>query len=200
MALQQLDIKDEEEATSPDHFPIAVHRPAHKAGAPKVEVFDSELLELMSAALSAGIATVRLVGMDASQDARSSMARRIVLEVASGETTRLSLAEAALDEWIAVHTRDEMVGVSPMASEDAQLGTVNTARQQQVALSQAFELACRELGIGQGSLDVWKSERLTRRMSRIASGDDWDPQRLGRRAILTFEGEVSDSPTRRRYA
>ena len=33
------------------------------------------------------------------------------------------------------------------------------AREQQLALTRAFEAACRELGIGEGSMDVWRKER-----------------------------------------
>jgi len=62
-----------------------------------VEIFDSELLRLMSEALRAAIATVRLTGTDTSTGVQLAMARRIIAEAAGGGCSRLSLTEAALD-------------------------------------------------------------------------------------------------------
>ena len=62
-----------------------------------VEIFDNELLRLMSEALRAAMATVRLTGTEATPAAQLAMARRIIVEAARGGCTRLSLAESALN-------------------------------------------------------------------------------------------------------
>ena len=62
-----------------------------------VEIFDNELLRLMSEALRAAMATVRLTGTDASTAAQLAMAQCIIEEAARGGCTRLSLTEAALN-------------------------------------------------------------------------------------------------------
>jgi hypothetical protein len=74
------------------------------------------------------------------------------------------------------------------------------ARRQQIAVARAFEMACVELDIGQGSLDVWKSERLGRIMSRMAASADWNPDTLAQMAVAAFLSETNPtSPTRLRY-
>jgi hypothetical protein len=63
-----------------------------------VEMFDTELLRLMTEALEASTATLRLGGGEPSSELRIRMARRVAAEAAQGTHTRLSLAEAALSE------------------------------------------------------------------------------------------------------
>ena len=76
----------------------------------------------------------------------------------------------------------------------------DVARRQQIAVARAFEMACLELDIGQGSLDVWKSEKLGQILSRIAASADWNPDLLAQRAVTAFLRETdSASPTRLRY-
>ena len=62
-----------------------------------VEIFDNQLLRLMSEALRAAMATVRLTGTEASPVAQLAMAHRIIDVAARGDCTRLSLTEAALN-------------------------------------------------------------------------------------------------------
>ena len=64
----------------------------------------------------------------------------------------------------------------------------NVARacDQQIALTRAFDAAREELGIGFGSLNVWKSELLGRILSRLAREGDWDPGTLARKAADSF--------------
>ena len=59
-------------------------------------------------------------------------------------------------------------------------------RHQQLALTRAFEIASGELGIGRGSLDVWKSERLGQILDSLAREGDWDPSLLATKAVATF--------------
>jgi len=64
-------------------------------------------------------------------------------------------------------------------------------RNQQLALSRAFEFARRELGIGCGSLEVWRSELLGRILSALAREEDWDPDTLARKAVDRFLSETT---------
>jgi hypothetical protein len=65
-----------------------------------VEIFDNELLALMTESLSAAVITVRLSGLELPDAAKFSMARRIIAEAGGGSASRLSLTEAALaGEW-----------------------------------------------------------------------------------------------------
>ena len=62
-------------------------------------------------------------------------------------------------------------------------------RRQQLALTRAFEIAREELGIGRGSLDVWKSELLGQILECLAHAGDWDPDTLARKAAASFLNE-----------
>jgi hypothetical protein len=64
-------------------------------------------------------------------------------------------------------------------------------RDQQLALSRAFEAARQHLGIGCGSLDVWRSELLGRILSRLARDGNWDPGNLARMAAESFLSETT---------
>jgi hypothetical protein len=63
-------------------------------------------------------------------------------------------------------------------------------RDQQRGLAEAYEAACVELGIGSGSLDVWKKERLSRIFEAIARPGDLDLHDIGRQAVDAFLAEV----------
>jgi hypothetical protein len=62
-----------------------------------VEFFDTDGLRLMSSALDAAVQTFRLTGEEPGGPVRLGMARRIIEAAASGDLTRLSLTEAALE-------------------------------------------------------------------------------------------------------
>ena len=65
-------------------------------------------------------------------------------------------------------------------------------REHQLALTRAFEAACKELGIGAGSLDVWRKERLARILEAFAKEDtDWFS--LAGKAVATFLSEAAAS-------
>ena len=65
-------------------------------------------------------------------------------------------------------------------------------RHQQLALTRAFEIASEALGIGRGSLDVWKSERLGQILESLAREGDWDPsRRLATKAAATFRAQTT---------
>ncbi len=70
------------------------------------------------------------------------------------------------------------------------------SRDQQLALTRAFEVACTELGIAGGSLDVWKKERLARILESLAQTGDWDWSRLAEKAVTAFTADPRASPTR----
>jgi hypothetical protein len=72
--------------------------------------------------------------------------------------------------------------VNSAAMED----NFDQTRHHQLALTRAFEIASEELGIGRGSLDVWKSERLGQILGCLAREGDWDPSRLARKAVAAF--------------
>jgi molybdenum cofactor biosynthesis enzyme MoaA len=62
-----------------------------------VEIFDTDILRLMSSAVDAAVQTVRLTGEEPGGPVRVAMARRVIEAASSGDQTRLSLTEAALD-------------------------------------------------------------------------------------------------------
>ncbi len=62
-----------------------------------IEVFDTELLRLMTDCLQAAVATVRLSGGEPGTGTQVGMARRLIQEAARGSRSRLLLTEAALD-------------------------------------------------------------------------------------------------------
>jgi hypothetical protein len=64
-------------------------------------------------------------------------------------------------------------------------------RREQLALTRAFETAREELGIGRGSLDVWKSELLGQILEGLAHAGDWDPDTLARKAAASFLNETT---------
>ena len=83
----------------------------------------------------------------------------------------------------------------PFGGAERGAGLVNSAamednfdqtRHHQLALTRAFEIASEELGIGGGSLDVWKSERLGQILDCLAREGDWDPSHLARKAVASF--------------
>jgi hypothetical protein len=55
-----------------------------------------------------------------------------------------------------------------------------------VALGYAFELACEELGIGDGSLDVAKRERVAQLILAFVRKGENDVDVLCRRAVIHF--------------
>ena len=62
-----------------------------------IEIFDTELLQLMTQSFQAAIATVRLSGQDPDSAIQVAMARRLIREAADGSRSQLLLVEAALD-------------------------------------------------------------------------------------------------------
>jgi hypothetical protein len=68
-------------------------------------------------------------------------------------------------------------------------------REQQLALTGAFEAACAELGVGSGSLDVWRKERIARLLEAFARTESWDSASLARKAVTAFLSEASVSET-----
>jgi hypothetical protein len=66
-------------------------------------------------------------------------------------------------------------------------------REQQLALTRAFEAACRELDIGAGSMDVWRKERLVRILETLASSVDADWVGLACKGVTAFLAEASVS-------
>ena len=69
-------------------------------------------------------------------------------------------------------------------------------REQQRALTRAFEAACRELDIGAGSMDVWRKERIARILEAFA-GTDGDWVDLTRKAVTEFLSEAPVTETSR---
>jgi hypothetical protein len=67
-------------------------------------------------------------------------------------------------------------------------------REQQSAPTQAYEAACTELGLGTGSLDVWKKERLARIFEVLAGAGDLDWASVTRAAVSAFLSELAVSP------
>ena len=65
------------------------------------------------------------------------------------------------------------------------------AREQQLALSRAFEAACAELGVGPGSLDVCRKERLAKIIEVLSGAEDWDWASLARKAISAFSAQLA---------
>ena len=63
-------------------------------------------------------------------------------------------------------------------------------RHQQLVLTRAFETASDELGIGPGSLDVWKSERLGQILDCLTRAGAWDADTLARQAVARFLSET----------
>jgi hypothetical protein len=63
-------------------------------------------------------------------------------------------------------------------------------RHQQLVLTRAFETASDELGIGPGSLDVWKSERLGQILDCLAHAGVWDADALAKKAVASFLSET----------
>jgi hypothetical protein len=87
------------------------------------------------------------------------------------------------------------LALNPRKKAERGAGLVNSApmednfaqtRHQQLALTRAFEVASEELGIGRGSLDVWKNERLGQILDSLAREGDWDPSHLARKAVAAF--------------
>ena len=68
-------------------------------------------------------------------------------------------------------------------------------REQQVTLTRAFEAACRDLGIGAGSMDVWRKERIARILETLAITEDADWHSLAGKAVTAFLAEASASDT-----
>jgi hypothetical protein len=68
---------------------------------------------------------------------------------------------------------------------------VAATREQQVALTRAFEAACRDLGIGAGSMDVWRKERLAGILETLAITEDADWHSLAGKAVTAFLTETS---------
>jgi hypothetical protein len=66
--------------------------------------------------------------------------------------------------------------------------------EQMLALSYAFDAACRDLGIGEGSLDVAKREKLARVILRFVRKGETDIDVLHRRAVIHLR---NTSPTLR---
>jgi hypothetical protein len=69
------------------------------------------------------------------------------------------------------------------------------AREQQLAVTRAFEAACKELGIGEGSMDVWRKERIARLLEAFAHTKGLDSAGLARKAVDAFLSEASGSET-----
>lgn len=69
------------------------------------------------------------------------------------------------------------------------------AREHQLALTRAFEAACRELGIGEGSMDVWRKARIARLLEAFAHTKGLDSARLAREAVAAFLSEASRPET-----
>ena len=66
-------------------------------------------------------------------------------------------------------------------------------RDQQIALTQAFEAACAALNIGPGSLDVWRKERLAHILEVLSLTDGWEWPTLKQQAIAAFLSESSEA-------
>jgi hypothetical protein len=58
--------------------------------------------------------------------------------------------------------------------------------EQMLALSYAFDAACRDLGIGEGSLDVAKREKLARVILGFVRKGETNIDVLHRRAVIRF--------------
>jgi hypothetical protein len=78
--------------------------------------------------------------------------------------------------------------------------TLAHARDQQLALTQAFEAACAALSIGPGSLDVWRKERLANILEGLSRADDWDWPSLTQKAIAALVSETAASQAVRKPA
>jgi hypothetical protein len=66
-------------------------------------------------------------------------------------------------------------------------------REQQLGLTRSYEAACTELGLGTGSLDVWKKERLARICEALAGAGDLDWASVTRAAVSAFLSELAVS-------
>ena len=64
-----------------------------------------------------------------------------------------------------------------------------------VLRTRAFEAACKELGIGEGSMDVWRKERIARLLEAFAHTKGLDSAGLARKAVDAFLSEASGSET-----
>jgi hypothetical protein len=62
-----------------------------------------------------------------------------------------------------------------------------------LALSYAFDVACKELGIGDGSLDVAKRERVAQVILRLVLKGENDIDVLHRRAVIHFQNTSAPS-------
>jgi hypothetical protein len=71
--------------------------------------------------------------------------------------------------------------------------TILFARNQQALLSHAFDKACKELGIGSGSLDVWKQERLSRILEECAASGLETLEMLHAQAVARFREDLASS-------
>ena len=68
---------------------------------------------------------------------------------------------------------------------------LSQVREQQVALTRAYEAACTELGIGAGSLDVWRKEKLAGILEALAGTECLDWASLARKTVAAFRAEPS---------
>jgi hypothetical protein len=71
---------------------------------------------------------------------------------------------------------------------------LTATREQQVALTRAFEAACRDLGIGAGSMDVWRKERIARILETLATTEYADWYSLAGKAVTVFLAEGASPP------
>ena len=63
------------------------------------------------------------------------------------------------------------------------------ARKQQAVLARAFDAVCEELGIGLGSLDVWRRERVGELLATLADAEDFDWRILSAKVVDAFPRE-----------
>ena len=67
-------------------------------------------------------------------------------------------------------------------------------KEQQRAISLAFDGACRELGIGMLGRDVWKRERLAQLILRLVKHEgSFDSAALQKRAVVEFISGAADN-------
>ena len=60
-----------------------------------------------------------------------------------------------------------------------------------MALTRAFEVACRDLSIGAGSMDVWRKERIARILETLALTECANWHSLAGEAVTAFLAEAS---------
>lgn len=74
---------------------------------------------------------------------------------------------------------------------------IGAAKEQQRTIAEAFEIACQDLGLDLGSMNVSKRERLAHLILQFAASGQQDSDRLRRDAVKRFREADAQAPQRK---